>query len=81
MTGTMSADDHLQAERHASAMGIRSSPSASYRKAVQEEAEELAMLEDRPGTPERVTIQEMRPRSPDLKPRFAALPASGCGPV
>ena len=75
----MPADDHLQAERHASAMGIRSSPSASYRKAVQEEAEELAMLEDRPGTPERVTIQEMRPRSPDLKPRFAALHASDCG--
>ena len=67
----MSADDHLQAERHASAMGIQFTLGL---KAVQEEAEELAMLEDRPAararddTGDAAAFADLKPGSQPCSP-------------
>jgi hypothetical protein len=63
--GTMEATDHARAERLAAAVGVRPDTSSSYSKAVDEELNELAIIEDeRPDSADRKLIQERRPRSP-----------------
>lgn len=69
--GTMEASDHARAERLAAAAGIRPDTSSSYSKAVNDELQELAIIEDeRPGSADRQLVQDRRPRSPVRMPRI-----------
>lgn len=69
--GTMEASDHARAERLAAAAGIRPETSTSYAKAFDNELQELALIEDeRPGSADKLLVQECRPRSPVRTPRM-----------
>ena len=67
----MEASDHARAEKLAAAAGIRPDTSSSYSKAVDDELQELAIIEDeRPDSADRQLVQDRRPRSPVRTPRI-----------